>query len=239
MIVAVHQPNFFPWLGYFNKIRRADVFVMLDDAQQSKTGGTWANRVKIADARGEKWLTAPVERNFSGVRQIRDIRFAGGDWRERLIAQLAGAYRRCDHFAQSMGLLEPLLRLSESNLLSYNMQVITTLCRALKLGTDKFVLASTCHAASTGTGRLIELTRAVGGTHYLSGSGAGGYQEAELFVNSGVELVYQSYRAEPYPQLGRDDFLGGLSVIDALVNRGVDGVAQLIDAEAAGPLPSA
>src|ERR1041385_6733376 len=67
-LVAIHQPNFFPWLGYFNKIARADIFIVLDNVQFSKTGGTWSNRVRLLLEGWPMWATLPVERSFHGVR---------------------------------------------------------------------------------------------------------------------------------------------------------------------------
>jgi hypothetical protein len=73
-LVAIHQPNFFPWLGYFDKLARADVFILLDDAQYPKTGGTWSNRVQLLINEKPAWVTVPVVRSYHGVRQIREMR---------------------------------------------------------------------------------------------------------------------------------------------------------------------
>ena len=75
-VVAIHQPNFFPWLGYFDKIRRSDIFILLDDVQFSKTGGVWSNRVKVLINGEGRWLTAPVERNFHGTRNVNQMFFS-------------------------------------------------------------------------------------------------------------------------------------------------------------------
>ena len=73
-VVAIHQPNFFPWLGYFNKIARADVFILHDNVQFPKTGGTWMNRVRILVNGGPSWLTMPVRRNHHGVQDRKSTR---------------------------------------------------------------------------------------------------------------------------------------------------------------------
>ena len=76
ILVAIHQPNFFPWLGYFDKIRRADFFILLDDVQYPKTGaGSWSNRVKVMINGEGRWLTAPVDRSFHGTRKTGAPRF--------------------------------------------------------------------------------------------------------------------------------------------------------------------
>src|SRR5690349_22313551 len=97
-LVAIHQPNFFPWLGYFNKIARADIFIVLDNVQFSKTGGTWSNRVRFLLQGQPTWATVPVERSFHGVRLVCEMRVANGPWWARLLRAFRGAYRRAPYF---------------------------------------------------------------------------------------------------------------------------------------------
>ena len=73
--VAIHQPNFFPWMGYFEKISRSDVFVFFDDVQFPKKGGSWSNRVKLLVSEEARWVTAAIDRSYSGTRTIREMFF--------------------------------------------------------------------------------------------------------------------------------------------------------------------
>src|SRR5665213_2971606 len=93
LTVAIHQPNLYPWLGYFNKIAQADVFVFLDDVQIQKTGASYTNRVSIAlDGRAHP-VTAPIRRE-AGLWTIADTRFSDEGWRARTIKTLQGAYAK-------------------------------------------------------------------------------------------------------------------------------------------------
>lgn len=76
--------------------------------------------------------------------------------------------------------------------------------------------------------RLIELTKSVGGDRYLCGGGAGDYQEDDAFQKAGVGLVYQNYLHPAYPQFAREDCVGALSIVGALMNLGFEGVRQLM-----------
>src|SRR4051794_9997556 len=86
VVVGLHQPNFFPWLGYFDKLVRADVFVLLDNVQFSKTGGTWSNRVRLLAGDAPTWITLPVVRAYSGVRLVREMQIDNRQpWRRKFL----------------------------------------------------------------------------------------------------------------------------------------------------------
>lgn len=227
--VAIHQPNFFPWLGYFDKIRRADVFVLLDDAQYQKTGGTWSNRVKLLINGEGRWLTAPIDRGYHGTRAINEISFSDKeDWRGKALKTIQGAYGRAPYFAEVWAVIEPLINNPVQNLAEFNVLSITAISAALGLDTTRLVRSSSIPTDALATKRLIELTRSVGGGKYLCGGGAGGYQEDLAFLEEGLELVYQEFSPQAYPQHGTKEFVPGLSVIDAAMNLGWQGVSRLL-----------
>ncbi len=228
MLVAIHQPNFFPWLGYFNKIARADVFCLLDNAQFQKTGGSWANRTQLAIHGKAAWVTAPVDRSWSGVRDIADIKLhAAGQWREGLLKTLQSTYGRAPGFREALALLRPLIANPAEGLAEYNVAAIRALCAALGLEGCRLVLGSSLWVRGQVTDLLIDIIKSVGGTAYLCGGGAGGYQEDHKFAAAGIELVYQHYRQPAYPQASQP-FVPGLSVIDALMSCGVAETARLV-----------
>ncbi|MBK8127283.1 MAG: WbqC family protein [Elusimicrobia bacterium] len=102
MKVAIHQPNFFPWLGFFNKWARADVFVLLDHAQFPKTAGNWINHVQILTAGKPLWMTAPVVRAYHGVRRIDEMEINDStDWREKTRRTWRAQYGRARCFNEA------------------------------------------------------------------------------------------------------------------------------------------
>jgi WbqC-like protein family len=226
-LVAIHQPNFFPWLGYFHKLSRADVFVVLDDVQFPKKGGTWVNRVRLLVNEKPSWVTAPVVRSYHGVREIREMRIdEQTPWRRKLLSTLQASYGRAPHNDEVMPLLTELIANPTDKLAEYNRASIVALARVLGLETQ-MVLSSSLGTTGRATRRLIQLVKAVGGTGYLSGGGAAGYQEDEWFAGAGLTLVTQEFEPPSYPQLA-DDPVAGLSVIDALFNCGFEGTRRLI-----------
>jgi WbqC-like protein len=231
-LVAIHQPNFLPWLGFFDKIRRSDVFVVMDNAQFSKTGGTWSNRVQMIVNGEPAWITVPIVRAYHGLRTVREMRINDQQpWRDKVLRTVEHSYRRAPHFGDVYPVLGELVRHPTSELAEYNLTAIQTLCRALQLDTP-LVLGSSLQADGHATDLLISMVRAAGGNAYLAGGGASGYQEDEKFREAGLELAHQLFHHPTYPQLNTDGFKPGLSIVDALMNCGFDGVRDLLAVEA-------
>lgn len=224
-IVSIHQPNFYPWLGFFDKIARSDVFILLDHVQFQKTGGTWSNRVKLRVGGESRWVTAPVVRNYHGVRAINEMEFQPNDpWRDKLLKCLVSNYTRAQFFHDTMELIESLILNSENNLARYNGAAVMAIAKYLGLPTGKFRWSSELGIEEPSSEMLISLTHAAGCDAYMCGGGAEGYQEDAAFSAAGVDLIYQNFQHPTYPQVGTKEFVAGLSVIDALMNTGVNGV---------------
>ena len=229
MIVAIHQPNYLPWLGYFRKIAIADIFVFLDDAQYTKN--SYINRVQIAGPGGARWLTVPVSYAFGDP--INRVRFARADWRRAHLDTLRGAYARAAAFREVWPVVAELYAaLPESDLARANAAAIVGIAGALGLRCD-FRFASALGVEGRADERLAALVRAVvpDGT-YLSGSGGAKYQAAETFAAAGVSLRYAEFQHPRYDQ-GGGPFVAGLSVLDAAFRLGWSGAAALI-ADTAG-----
>ena len=229
-LVAIHQPNFFPWLGFFDKIARADIFVVLDDAQFAKSGaGTWCNRVRLLFNGVPTWMTMPVRRDYHGVRRVNEMAIVNGQpWREKMRRSIRAHYGRAAFFAAVFPVIERLLDNPTESLADYNLNGIRAVCEALSIDARRIVLSSSLAVDALATDRLIGIVKRVGGTAYLTGGGAGGYQEDDKFAAAGIELRYQNFQHPRYPQGQTDEFVPGLSCLDALLHCGFDGVAALL-----------
>lgn len=228
-IVAIHQPNFFPWLGYFDKITRCDLFIFMDNVQFPKTGGgTWVNRVKLCINKEPKWVTVPVRRS-SGIHTICHTEIDNtAPWRDKLLNTLRLHYGRTSHYRQLEPLIAELVGYRTNLLADYNIHAITRLCSELGFDTKKLMRGSALQADGSATDLLIEMTKSVGGTAYMCGGGAGGYQEDEKFRLDDLELVYQNFKHPQYPQHPSADFTVGLSILDALCHCGIQGTRELL-----------
>lgn len=219
-ICAIHQPNFFPWLGYFDKMRKADVFVYLDAVDYPKSGskgmGSWTNRVKVNVQGQPRWVGCSIKR-FQGKRLIKDVEISDQQpWREKLLRTLEVNYARSSNYSDVMELLRPLIKMDEIALADFNIQCVEAIRQYLDISGET-VRQSEINCEGTATQLLIEVTKAVGCDTYLSGGGASGYQNDELIHRSGLNLLCQDFVPDVYgPANG---FLSGLSVIDYLMIR--------------------
>ena len=229
-IVACHQPNFFPWLGYFHKMRWAETFVLLDDALIQKTGGSVTNRTSLAPGGKQIWFSAPIDRSFSGTLVIDQVRFSEREpFRERLLATLKTSYSRAPFFREMWAALTPLVENPEPFLAAYNAHAIRSIAKLLELPCT-IAASSTLRIESTSTERLVEIVRHVGGDTYLYGGGAKDYQDDTLFFRNAFGLFEQGFQPPTYPR-GSQPEIAGLSVLDALFFVGREGTRKLLDAK--------
>lgn len=229
-IVAIHQPNFFPWLGFFDKMIRSDVFIVLDNVQFQKTGGTWTNRVKLLNNGNPIWATAPIVRTYSGIRRISEMEISEDTpWRKKLLRTINTSYAKADYFKALFPHFEPLILNPTSSLFEYNYFAIKSMVELLGLESKEIVLGSSLNVSSHSTDMLVEITQTVGGTIYLSGDGAEGYQESEKFAQAGLSLKFQNFVHPRYVQTRAEKFIPGLSVMDALFNIGLERVRENLE----------
>ena len=232
MKVAIHQPQYLPWLGHFAKLAAADCWIFLDTVQYEKNG--WQNRNRIKTPRGAQWLTVPVNASLGTL--IRDVVIdARQPWSRKHLEALRVNYARAPHFARYFGELAELLRRPWRLLADLNVEVTRFLAGALGLS-RRMVRASELPSASADpTGRLLELCRAVGADTYLAGQDGARYMDLEQFRAGRVAVWAQEYQHPTYTQLN-GDFLPFLSVVDLLLNHGESSVEILRQADRWTPL---
>ena len=218
MMCAIHQPNFFPWLGYFDKIRKSDVFILLDDVDYPRAGsssmGSWCNRVRASLGGRAQWIGCPVTRMPSGS-QISDARLVPeGQWRRKLKSTLRQAYSKAPSVERALAVIEPLIDMDVEKLGDFNRICIETIAHELGLS-PRIRMASEFHVRANGTARLVALVSAVEADTYLCGGGSAEYLEEKAFAAAGLALVYQNFVQRPYGN--PKNFTPGLSVIDFLM----------------------
>jgi hypothetical protein len=221
MVVAIHQPNFLPWLGYFYKIAKSDVFVLLDNVQYSKNG--FINRNKVKTPPGiELWLTVPVKSNGLSDLLIKDVHISNQiDWRKKHLQTLEMSYKRSRYFNQLYDDIKKVYyEVDWNNLCLFNISLLKMIIDKLDLKTQ-LITASELNVEGKSTQLLINIIKKLNGQTYLSGYGGSKYQDEDLFEKAGITLQYYDFKPPTYPQLW-GNFISKLSVIDLLFNCGFE-----------------
>jgi hypothetical protein len=237
MRVAIMQPTFLPWSGYFHLMTEVDCFVFLDDVQLQKPSWQTRNRILF---RGEPhFLTLPTR--GSRHQLISETRLADEPFREKHLEVLRHAYGKHPHGALVLSLLRDVYADRTLSLLAdLNERFIRSMARLLQIS-PTFVRASELMASGKRSTHLLELLERLGSRNYLSARGSAAYIEEEgVLEEAGVAVVYQDYPVRPYAQLGTSEFVSHLSILDVLAHLGPEATARYVRArEPAEPEPRA
>lgn len=216
--VAILQSNYIPWKGYFDLIKRCDVFVVYDEVQYTKND--WRNRNIIKSPNGSRWLTIPVRQETLDQR-ICDTNVVADKWARKHLNALMANYAKAPHFKERREWVSdlymqarPLERLTDINKL-----FLKEICIELGILTE-FVDSRDLHLIGDRNKRLIDAVLKLEGTHYLSGPAAKSYLDVHAFEESGIQVEWMDYSNYPeYPQLF-PPFEHGVSILDMIFNLG-------------------
>lgn len=215
MRVSIHQPAYLPWMGYFDKIARSDVFVFLDTVQFEKN--SFCNRNRINSSNGPQWLTVPVRGKGHMSGSLFDLAIATEQpWTRKHIASLQNNYRKAPSFDRFMPLIERDLISSPETLSDLTFQQLHTMLEVFGLKT-KIVRSSALDLTEKKSELVLEICRKLGATSYLSGAHGRDYLDQESFLQSNIDLYFQSFQSTEYPQI-HGEFVPNLAAVDFLFN---------------------
>jgi hypothetical protein len=216
---AIVQPSYIPWRGYFDLIRRVDVFVFFDDVQYDRRG--WRNRNRVKGPQGSRWLTIPV--NARGAQTsglpINAVRTAGSDWSRDHLETLQRFYGRAPHFHRYREWLDRVYASPPGLLADFTIALVKDISGMLGIDRVRFVRSSDLHASGTKTARLLDVLHQVGATYYLSGPTARAYLDERQLEDAGIALEWMKYDYPEYPQL-HPPFDPHVTVLDLLFMAG-------------------
>lgn len=225
--VVIHQPDFLPWLGFFHRLRQADLYVALDHVRfVTGTSRSWTHRDRIKTASGPRWLSLHVRKTPLGT-AIRDIPLAPDNgWRSKNLQLVRESYRRAAHFDEVFPRIEALYARRDERLMDMTLASIAMLSEML--GTTRPVLcASGLSPAGSNNAMLADLLAKTGATDYLSGLGARAYFDPAPFARVGIKVHWQAFLHPVYPQQ-HGEFVPYLSAIDMLLNCGVERSREIL-----------
>lgn len=215
-VIALHQPVYLPFSGFFQKMARADVFAFMDFVQLSKQ--SWQVRNRIKARKGPLWLTVPVYVKGKADQLIRDVRVVEGPWRRKHRDAIRQSYARAPYYRDYADFFDDVYGREWKWLVELNLHIIGGMRRFLGVETPVVDVAGMSFEG-TKTDLVVDICRKLGGTAYLSSDGEAAYIEREKFEAAGLRQSYLGWEPTPYPQLF-GEFAPNLSAIDLLFNCG-------------------
>lgn len=202
MNVVILQPSYIPWRGYFDQIRRADLFIFYDDIQYDKHG--WRNRNQIKTHQGKQWLTIPVHsRGVTSGTPIKDVRIDWSKpWTKTHLKSLTVSYSKAPHFKKYLRMLESIFERRDEFLADFTIATSILLARELGFISTRFIRSSELlNIDGQKTDRVVNVLKKVGAVHYICGPSASSYMEPEKFDEAGITFEYMEYNYPEYQQL--------------------------------------
>lgn len=224
---VITQPNYLPWLGYFEQMERADIFILLDNVQYVKR--EWMNRNRLKGFDGKPfWLTVPVKLHSQKTRLL-DVTISRGQprWPDKHLRSIKTHLGKAPYFEEIFEPLEGWLQAGHYYLVDLNITGIRLLADLMGLS-PVFMRASEMDVAGEKGELILNLCKAAGTDLYYTSMGSKAYLEAveHLFHENGIEVVYQEWEHPTYRQRG-NRFLSHLSIVDTLMNVGSTGTRAL------------
>ena len=223
MIVAIMQPYFFPYIGYFQLMHAVELFVVLDDVQY--VDRRWMNRNRIRREGQAAWVSMAV-RNAPRTSAINDREYLLGEEREALKRRLRAAYREAPRFAASWPVIEDLLNFERPNVAAFNTHLLAASARLLGIRCE-VSLASELRGADrlNGQAGIIDLCRRTGAKRYVNAIGGSHLYHESAFVAEGIELSFLRTRVPPAQLASGCEHL---SIIDGLMQHGIAACAAML-----------
>ena len=228
MKVAIHQPHYFPWVGYFDKMAHADKFILLDRVQFEKGSYMYRNRI-LSNSGKICYLTVSAEKHGFLDKEYREIITQDNEiWIRKQIAQIKNAYAKSPFFSEVWEKIEPVFSVDSMNLCDIAINSIEIIRDILKIRTELVIQSSLNYDELEKKNDLVlALCKAVAADIYISGNGARTYMNDAKFRCEGIEVIYQKFTQPEYKQRWSKEFIPGLSILDMLFNCGIDQTRDL------------
>ncbi len=214
MRVAIMQPYFFPYIGYFQLIAAVDVFIVYDNIKYTKKG--WINRNRMLQNGKDVMFSLPLKGNSDSL-DVCERELAADFNRDKLLSQFIGAYKRAPYFEQSYPLLEQIVKHEDTNLFRFLHHAIVKICKHLGI-TTQLIISSDIDIDHTlkSQDKVLALCEALKANTYVNTIGGIKLYSKEAFDAKGIELKFIKSQSFEYAQLGAD-FLPWLSIIDVIM----------------------
>ena len=225
MKLAIMQPYFFPYIGYFQMIAAVDQFIVYDNIKYTKKG--WINRNRLLQNGKDEMFSLPLK-SASDYLNVCERELAADFNRDKLLNQFKGAYRRAPYFVQTYPLIEQIVKYEEANLFRYLHHSIVQTCAHLGIQTEIKISSdiSIDHGLKN-QDKVLALCAAVGADTYVNAIGGMELYAKETFQQVGIELKFIHSKPFEYPQFD-NEFVPWLSIIDVMMFNSIAAIQNCI-----------
>jgi hypothetical protein len=219
MILSLHQPAYLPWLGYFEKIQRSDIFVYLDTVQFGGKKDNFINRNKIKTPQGWQWLIVPVRAQSSIDATILETKIDNlQEWRKKHLRSIEMNYSKAPNFSGCYPKLEKLLSNKTENLTEFCWEQLIFWLSEFEIDT-KLVRSSELNIMSKKSDLVLDMCKYFSADKYLSGAMGRDYLNEDAFSKAGIAVEYQEFIHPAYPQRW-GNFEPYMGIVDYWMNCG-------------------
>jgi hypothetical protein len=227
--IALMQPAFLPWQGYFGLVAAADVFVLLDDFQFQRHSFHQRNRIRAADG-APTWINLPVAHSRDG--EFPTLAAAAplvdAKWRRRVKTTLDQSYGRAPHHAEMRPSIDAWIDAPFPSVAEMNIAFIRLVAGMLGLEPE-WRRSSEIGSSGQRSDRVLDLLHRAGARSYLCARGSYDYMHDDgVFPVADIDVGFQDFAPQPYAQRRADAFVSHLSVLDALFEVGADETRRLV-----------
>lgn len=229
MIITIHQPEHLPWLGLFNKIAKAEKFVVLDSVQFEKN--YYQNRNKILGSNGVQWIGIPVSNVNHMDNSIANTLIASdpknSKWKTKYLQTIKQSYSKYPFFNEVYPLLEEAINTETNYLCDINLSIIKSFCNALEIYPE-YIKSSELKINGLKSDLILDICKEVNADIYIAGPSGRDYLNLDSFKEAGIVVKFNDYVHPTYPQKKSEEFISHLSALDLFMNVGFKEAKKII-----------
>ena len=226
MILTIHQPEHLPWLGYFNKMAKAEKYVILDSVQFEKN--YFQNRNKIIGSNGVQWLAIPVQMKGHMSNTISTTKIAGDEiWKKNYLNNIQMSYSKHPLFKDVFPVVEKAINIETNLIADINISIFMAFADKMDMHPE-FVRSSNLNIQGLKSDLILDICKATNASMYIAGPSGRDYLDIQSFKEAGIEVKFNDYNHPKYQQRKAEEFIPYLSSIDLFMNCGFEDGRKII-----------
>lgn len=228
MIITIHQPEHLPWLGFFNKLSKAEVFVILDSVPYRKN--YFQNRNRILGSNGEQYIGIPTVNvgHIEGTIATTKIAIQGNaKWKTKYLNTIKMSYSKHPYFSDVFPVLEQAILMDTEYLADINIAIFTLFAERMGF-IPKYIKSSQLTATGSKSDLILNICKELNADIYIAGPSGRDYLKMDTFKDAGIKVVFNDFHHPIYPQKRTKEFIPYLSTLDLLMNCGFEEAKRII-----------